>query len=203
MNEEIDKQGKLFEDDTILVKAFQSGDKKAFDRLVLGHMNRIFNLCYRFLGNREEANDSAQETFIKAYRSLNEFELRSSFSTWIYKIAINTCKNRVKSAEYRNAEKTVSIDENVRSNEGGEHNVEMGNEVLSPANVLDRKETSTRIQSAIDSLPDEQREVVVLRDIEGLSYEEIAEITGNELGTVKSKLARAREKLREKLKGLI
>lgn len=203
MSEGIDKQGRLFEDDTILVKAFQSGDKKAFDKLVLGHMDKIFNLCYRFLGDYEEANDSAQETFIKVYRSLDEFKLQSSFSTWLYKIAVNTCKNRVKSAEYRNAEKTLSIDENARSNEGVEYNVEMGNEALSPANILDKKETSIQIQSAIDSLPDEQKEVVVLRDIEGLSYEEIAEITENELGTVKSKLARAREKLREKLKGLI
>lgn len=203
MSEEIDKQRRLFEDDTILVEAFQSGDKKAFDKLVLGHMNRIFNLCYRFLGNYEEANDSAQETFIKAYRSLDGFKLQSSFSTWLYRIAVNTCKNRLKSVEYRNAEKTVSIDESVRSNEGGEYNVEMGDETMSPTNVLGKKETSDRIQLAIDSLPDEQKEVVVLRDVEGLSYEEIAEITGNELGTVKSKLARAREKLREKLKELI
>lgn len=187
----------------ILIKGFQSGDKEAFDKLVLENMNKVFNLCYRFVGNYEEADDCAQETFIKVYRHLNKFRFQSAFSTWLYRIAVNTCKNHLKSAGYRNSKETVSIDKDIRSNEGETYKFEIKDETLSPANVLERKEKSAQIQSAINSLSGEHKEVVVLRDIEGLSYGKIAEITGNELGTVKSKLARAREKLREKLKGLI
>ncbi|MDD5455234.1 MAG: sigma-70 family RNA polymerase sigma factor [Candidatus Ratteibacteria bacterium] len=203
MNGETDKQGRLFDNDTVLVKAFQAGDKNAFDKLILGYMNKVFNLCYRFLGNYEEANDSAQETFIKVYRSLNKFQSQSSFSTWLYRIAVNTCKNRLKSAEYKSSRETIRIDEPKNLDDGKTYSVEIADQSLSPVAFLDRKESSAIIQSAIDSLSQEHKEVVVLRDIEGLSYEQIASITGDNLGTVKSKLARAREKLARKLKGLI
>lgn len=202
MIEEISKQGRLFEDDKVLIKAFQSGDKKTFDRLLLGHINRVFNLCYRFMSDYEEANDCAQETFIKVYRSLNGFEFQSSFSTWLYRIAVNTCKNRLKSAEYRNRMQTFKIGENKELNNNS-YTGEIADQSLSPVTLLDKKETEALIQSAIDSLPEEQKEIIVLRDIEGFSYEEIADITDNELGTVKSKLSRARGTLKEKLKGLI
>jgi RNA polymerase sigma-70 factor (ECF subfamily) len=187
----------------ILIKGYQSGDKEAFDKLVLENMKKVFNLCYRFVGNYEEANDCAQETFIKVYRSLGKFRFQSAFSTWLYRIAVNTCKNHLKSARYRNLRKTVSINGSMNSNEGETYKIEIEDDTLSPSDVLDRKEKSEQIQSAIDSLSKEHKEVVVLCDVEGLSYEKIAEITGEKLGTIKSKLARAREKLREELKGII
>ncbi len=189
-------------EDTALLKAFQIGEKDAFDKLVLKHKNRVFSLCYRFLGDYEEANDCAQETFVKVYRSLEKFRFDSTFSTWLYRIAVNTCKNRLKSTQYRHSKKMVRLDNPGNQEESG-HSIQIRDKSLSPAAELERKEKHVLIQKAIDSLPEEQKTVIVLRDIEGMSYEEIAEIGGYNLGTVKSKLARAREKLREKLIGVV
>ena len=190
------------QEDTALLKAFQVGEKDAFDKLVLKHKNRVFGLCYRILGDYEEANDCAQETFVKVYRSLERFRFDSTFSTWLYRIAVNTCKNKLKSTQYRRSKKMVRLDNPGNQEEGG-HPVQVRDKSLSPAGELERKEIHVLIQKAIDSLPEEQKTVVVLRDIEGMSYEEIARIGGYNLGTVKSKLARAREKLREKLIGVV
>lgn len=187
--------------DAELIKSFQSGKKAAFDELVLKHKDKVFNLCYWFLGDYQDANDLAQETFLKAYRALKKFRFESEFSTWIYRIAVNTCKNRLKSFQYRIKKKFVHLNntEAAKSNPG----VEIADESSSPEIELGRKEKSRLIQAAINSLAAEKKAVVVLRDIEGLSYEEISSVTGFNLGTVKSKLARARQDLREKLKGEI
>ncbi|MBU0566696.1 sigma-70 family RNA polymerase sigma factor [bacterium] len=182
-------------DDITLIKAFCAGDKAAFDRLVLRHKDKVFNLCYRFLGDYEEANDCAQETFVKAFRSLKRFKQRSAFSTWIYRIAVNTCKNRLASLEYRYHKKMRRLDD--------ESSIRIRDESHSPAARLERKEKEVLIQKAIDSLPKEQKAVIVLRYIQGLSYKEVAEITGHNPGTVKSKLSRAREQLKMKLRGVI
>ncbi|MGD2126907.1 MAG: sigma-70 family RNA polymerase sigma factor [Desulfobacteraceae bacterium] len=186
------------EEDATLVKAFQAGHRAAFDKLVLKHKNRCFNLCYWFLGDYHEANDSAQETFIKLYRSLKRFRFESAFSTWLYRIAINTCKNKLKSSAYRQRAKMVSLD-NPGEQEGGLSAVEIQDASPSPFGELEKKERMTIIKAAIDSLPAEHKEVVTLRDIEGLPYEEIVQVTGLNIGTVKSRLARARLDLRKKL----
>ncbi|MDL1959977.1 MAG: sigma-70 family RNA polymerase sigma factor [Deltaproteobacteria bacterium] len=185
-------------EDSALVKAFQAGEKAAFDRLVLKHKDRLFNLCYWFLGDYQEANDSAQEAFIRAYRSLNKFRSESTFSTWLYRIAVNTCKNRLKSLEYRLRKKMVWLDGPGKS-EGSNPPTDIEDESHSPVIELERKERMALIRKAVDSLPSEQKTVVVLRDIDGLSYEEIASIAGLNLGTVKSRLARARLGLRKRL----
>jgi RNA polymerase sigma-70 factor (ECF subfamily) len=173
-----------------------------FDELVLKHKDKVYNLCYRFMGDYGEADDCAQETFVKVYRSLKGFRSESSVSTWIYRIAVNTCKNRLKSAQYRGSRNMIRLDE-PKETEDGERAVEVAGRSLSPSGELDRKEKGELIQDAINSLPADQKSVVVLRDVEGLPYEEISEVTGYNLGTVKSKLARARQELREKLKGLV
>ena len=173
-----------------------------FDELVLEHKDKVFNLCYRFMGDHGEADDCAQETFVKVYRSLKDFRRESSIATWIYRIAVNTCKNRLSSAQYRRSKYMVRLDE-PKDTKDGKQPVEIGGGSLSPSAELDRKEKGETIQKAINSLPDDQKSVIVLRDIEGLSYEEVSEVMGYNLGTVKSKLARARQGLREKLKGLV
>jgi RNA polymerase sigma-70 factor (ECF subfamily) len=191
--------------DADLVSSFQSGNTRAFDRLVLRHKDRIFNLCYRLLGDHQEAYDTAQEIFIKVYKNLKSFRGESSFFTWLYLIAVNTCKNRLKSLEYRYRSKKVSL-QNPFGSEGREDEdkeAEIEDESESPLLLLEKKERMELIQGAIDSLPAEQKMVVVLRDIEGLSYDEIIKITGHRLGTVKSKLSRARLFLREKMRGII
>lgn len=185
-----------------MVRAFQAGNKDAFDDLVLKHQHRVFNLCYRFLGDYQEANDLAQDTFVKVYQSLKRFRLESTFSTWLYRIAVNTSKNRLKSLAYKFKKKTVSLSSPERS-ENPAPAIEIPDETQSPMMELERKERLTFIQKAIDTLPAEQKTIVVLSDIEGLSYDEIATVTGHKLGTVKSKLARARLDLRKKLRRVI
>ncbi len=192
----------LLEEDISLVKAFCDGQDEAFDKLVLKYKDKVFNLCYRFCANYQDADDCAQETFIKVYRSLTKFRQESSFSTWLYRIAVNTCKNKLSSAKYKQAKIAVRLDEPVRTEEGSVAR-EIKDCSPNPKCEIESKEKGALIQEAIDALSADQKTVVVLRDIEGFSYEEIARVTGYALGTVKSKLARARDQLREKLKGLI
>ena len=202
MNEDIKKPVGKPAQDAALIRAFHEGDKAAFDKLVLNHKDRLFNLCYRLLGDYEEANDSAQETFIKVYRGLKTFRFESAFSTWLYRIAVNTCKNKLKSSTFRRKSKMVPLDNPVIANRS-QPSREIQDESLSPAIALEKKERMRAIQKAIDALPPEQKQVVTLRDIEGFSYEEVAEITGFNLGTVKSRIARARQDLRKKLRSVI
>jgi RNA polymerase sigma-70 factor (ECF subfamily) len=202
MSKERDRAEGLRKEDVVLVKDFQAGNRASFDELVLRHKDRVFNVCYKFLGDYQDANDSAQETFVKVYRSLRRFRFEATFSTWLYRIAVNTCKNKLTSSEHRYRKKMVRLD-NPGEAEGTAHVIEIRDENQSPLIELERKERLSLIQKAIESLPIEQKTVVVLSDIEGVSYEDIAHITGERLGTVKSRLARARLELREKLRGVI
>jgi RNA polymerase sigma-70 factor (ECF subfamily) len=202
MGEAFQKPGAPSEEDASLIKSFQAGRKAAFDELVLKHQSRIFNLCYWYLGDEQEANDSAQETFVKAYRSLRSFRFESALSTWLYRIAVNTCKNKLKSSSYRHRAKAVPIG-NPGERGDGSAVLDIQDAKPSPLKVLEKKERIRLIKAAIDSLALEHKEVVSLRDIQGLAYEDIAQITGLNLGTVKSRLARARLELREKLRDVI
>jgi RNA polymerase sigma-70 factor (ECF subfamily) len=186
--------------DSALIESFLAGDERAFDLLVNRYKHRVFNICFRMLGDYEEANDCAQETFIKVFRALKGFRFESSFSTWLYRIAVNTCKNKLSSLKYRFNRMMVRLDKPTRNgNAGG--GIEIQSKGTNPHNAVERRERELLIQRAMDSLPKEQKMVVVLRDVEGLSYEEVERATGLARGTVKSKLSRAREKLREKLIG--
>jgi len=202
MKEKINKSGGFSKEDAALIRAFQAGNRSAFDQLVVKHKDKLFNLCFWVLGDYHDANDSAQETFIKVFRSLKGFRFESAFSTWLYRIAINTCKNKLKSLEYRKRKKMVRLE---NSGPSGETNpsLEIRDETQSPLSRLESKEKLMLISEAMNSLPSGQKTVMTLRDIEGLSYEEIAQITGFNLGTVKSRLARARLDLRKKLRSVI
>ena len=186
--------------DAELIKAFQAGEKAAFDKLVLNHKDKVYNLCYWFIGDYQEANDLAQDVFFKAFKALKNFRFESAFSTWIYRITVNTCKNRLKSLQYRLKKKFIHLNHTEAESNPG---VQIADESSSPDIELGKKEKMTLIKSAINSLPPNKKTVVVLRDIEGLSYEKISSVTQLNLGTVKSKLARARQDLREMLKGEI
>lgn len=202
MNNRIKKPGGSSCPDTVLIRAVQAGDMAAFDELVLKYKDRLFNLVYWFLGDYQDANDCAQETFIKVFKSIKKFRFESAFSTWLYRIAINTCKNKIKSSAYRWKKKTVSL-ETSNSSKNGNPFSEIVNGSPTPVVALEKKERMMRIQKAINSLPEEQNKVVVLRDIQGLSYQDISDITGLNLGTVKSRLARGRLALKSRLKGRI
>jgi RNA polymerase sigma-70 factor (ECF subfamily) len=152
------------------------------------------------LGDYHEASDCAQETFIKVFKSIKTFRFESAFSTWLYRIAVNTCKNRIKSSAYKWKKKTVSL-ETSNGPKNGNPYPEIVNGSPTPVMALEKKERMMRLHKAINSLPEEQSQVVVLRDIQGLSYQEISDITGLNLGTVKSRLARGRLDLKNQLKG--
>jgi RNA polymerase sigma-70 factor, ECF subfamily len=186
--------------DEALIREFLAGTIKAFDRLVIKHQSMVLNLCFRIIGDYDEANDCAQETFIKVYNNLETFRFQSSFTTWLYRIAINTCRNRLASAGSRMRKKTVRIDN--PSDLDGE-TMDINDCSFNPVAVFEKKEESRLIHDAIRSLPDNLGVLVVLRDLEGKSYEEIAEVTGVNLGTVKSRLARARHILREALREVL
>jgi RNA polymerase sigma-70 factor, ECF subfamily len=203
MNNESDNiKGRDETDDHSLIRAFQSGDKSVFDTIVLRHKDRVFNLCFRFLGNYHEAEDTAQDVFVKAYSSLKSFRFESSFFTWLYRIAVNTCKNKIKSREYRYKKMNAGMD-NPEESMGIQWAERLDDPASNPVSDLEKKEMMKALQRAIDSLPPDQKSVVILRDIQGLSYEEIADITGFKLGTLKSRLSRARNALKEELGGIL
>ena len=185
-----------------LAKDFLVGNRRAFDRLVLLHQEMVFSLCFRLTGNYDDADDCAQEVFIKVHRHLGGFRFESSFRTWLYRVTVNTCRNRIDSLEYRMRRKKVRIDADP-GDDGRRAPVEIPDGREGALDALRRKEIGGIIQKALDLLPAGQKTVVVLRDIEGRSYGEIVQVTGLNEGTVKSKLSRARLKLRESLRGKI
>lgn len=185
-----------------LITSAAKGDREAFEALVRSRMHRVFNMCYRLMGDHEDAGDCAQETFLKAFRSLKDFRGESSFSTWLFSIAVNTCRSRLQSATYRGSQRNVSLaaDASTPADPGAVDPIDPAPSVL---DQMERHELEVLIQQAINALPPEARTVIVLRDIEGFSYEEIARVTGLAVGTVKSRIARGRMQLREKLKGVL
>jgi len=198
MDKDIKKPEGSPDPDAAFVRAVQGGDMAAFDQLVIKHKDKLFNMVYWLLGDYQEANDCAQEIFIKVFKAIKRFRFESLFSTWLNRIAINTCKNRLKSSASWWKKRTVSL-ENPESSKQDNCSYEIQNGSPSPENRLETKERIMLIQKAVNALPQEQNRVVVLRDIQGLSYQEIADITGLNPGTIKSRLARARMELRNKL----
>ncbi len=179
-------------DDASLIDLFLNGDRRAFDALVVRYQDMVFNLCYNITGDYDEANDSAQDVFISVYKNLGKFEKRSAFSTWLYRIAVNTCRSRLSSAYKK---RTVSIGDNEGFIQAGSGS--------NPADIFERGESERAVRDGIARLPEEERILIILRDIEGRSYEEIAGITDLKEGTVKSRISRGRHRLREYLKGVI
>jgi RNA polymerase sigma-70 factor (ECF subfamily) len=194
--EEEEKPGK--DADAELIRDFLKGGQSSFNRLVLKYQNKVFNLCYRMLGDRNEAEDVAQEVFMTLFRSVQHFRGDSLFSTWVFRITVNHCKNRLKYLSRRNYYKTQSLDHPFQTEEG-EVRPDTEDEGQSPEETLLSNEVQEAVQLKINELDSEHRTAIVLRDIQGLSYQEIAEILGLKEGTVKSRIHRARLELKEKL----
>ncbi|MEW5909636.1 MAG: sigma-70 family RNA polymerase sigma factor [Thermodesulfobacteriota bacterium] len=199
MDEPVIQSNHAADPDKALVKSFQQGNQSSFERLVHIHKRRIFNICYRFLGDFSEANDIAQETFIRAFRSIHQFRFEAAFSTWLCRIAVNTCKNRLNSKSYRQEKRLIRFRETPDSKLPDTMS-EIADPNPLPLSRLVEKEKEILIEKAIAALPPDQKTTVVLRDIEGMSYDEIAGVTGTNIGTVKSRLARGRESLKHILK---
>lgn len=168
-----------------------SGDTEAFEALVLEHQNKVYSLALRMVGNEEDARDMAQEAFIRAFSSLTGFRGDSKFSVWLYRLTSNICIDFLRSrAKKRTVSMTWTDDE---GDDAGE--LEIPDERFSPEEQFDRRSIRESVQRGLDSLSPQYREILVLREINGLSYEEIGRVLGIEEGTVKSRIFRARKKL--------
>lgn len=194
-----EKKQAVVDEDEKLVESCRKGDTDAFGVLVERHQKRMLNIAYRMVGDYEAACDVVQESFISAYKAIRKFRGEASFSTWLYRIVINTSRNRRKQMRTRRQWEGRSLDDPIETEEGLLKNDPPSPEA-SPLDRMERKEVQARVQACIDSLDPEFKEVLVLRDIQGFSYDEIRDILRVPDGTVKSRLFRARDGLKDCLK---
>jgi len=180
-----------------LVERVKRGDKRAFDVLVLKYQHKIVGLVSRYLRDQDEILDVTQEAFIKAYRALPRFRGDSAFYTWLYRIAINTAKNHLVSKSRRPPDTDVDIDQGEFQNDSA-----VLRDIENPENSLATEQLEAVVYKAIDDLPEELKVAVTLREFEGLSYEEIAEVMQCPVGTVRSRIFRAREAIEKKIAGI-
>ena len=185
--------------DQLLVERVQRGDKQAFGLLVSKYQRKLGRLLSRLIRDPAEVEDVAQETFIKAYRALPSFRGDSAFYTWLYRIGINTAKNYLVSQGRRAPTSTDFDSEEAETFEEGDQL----RDINTPERLLMTKQIGDTVNVAMEALPEELRTAIVLREIEGLSYEEIASIMECPIGTVRSRIFRAREAISEKLKPLL
>ena len=178
------------EEELRLVRRVQSGEADAFEELVRAHEKTVYNLALRMVGNPQDAEDMAQEAFLKAYRSLPEFRGESKFSVWLYRIVSNVCLDHLCRQGRRPASSLTTEDE-----DGEEQQWDVPDESQSPERLLEQKLTREAVQRGLETLPADQRQILLLREIRGMSYEEIGQTLDLEPGTVKSHIFRARKKL--------
>lgn len=181
--------------DKLLVARVQKGDKRAFDLLVMKYQYKVHAIVSRYIKDFDEVNDVVQEALIKAYRALAKFRGESAFYTWLYRIAVNTAKNYLVAKNRRPPASDVDAEE-ADFYEGSERL----RDIDSPENLLYRDELEIAVDQAIKNLPEDLRTAVTLREFEGLSYEEIAEVMDCPVGTVRSRIFRAREAIDEKIR---
>jgi RNA polymerase sigma-70 factor (ECF subfamily) len=182
-------------DELRLVERLKRRDEAAFNQFVLLYQQRVFSLLARMVGNREEARDVAQDVFLTVFKNIDSFRGDSKLSTWLYRVAVNHCKNRIKYLDRRSVKKHDEIDDAREGavSDGGA----VGGRPARPDEAAQGNELEAVVRRALSSLEAEHRELIVLRDLEGLAYEEIVTITGLPDGTVKSRLHRARAALKD------
>jgi RNA polymerase sigma-70 factor, ECF subfamily len=186
-----------------IVAQARSGDRQAFNRLVLHYQDIIVNLCVNLTGNRCDGEDVAQDTFIKAFEQINSFRGDAQFSTWIHTIAVNLCRNKQRSFWQKLFRRSVSIGLPLFDDDDTSDTVDVVDSSMHPNQQLEHKELQTQIKRSLLKLPVRFRELIVLREIRQLSYSEIAVILGVPEGTVKSGIARARLALQAEFKGVV
>jgi len=172
-------------DETELILKFKKGDKFAFRQLVEKYQNSVINACYRFLRNKEEAEEVAQEVFLKVYLSLNTYQPKTKFSTWLFKIVVNSCLNKLRDKKKFSASQ---LDEDFPAPSEDQ-----------PDKSLEQEELRMLVRNAVDSLPENQRAVILLNQYENFSYQDMAKILDCSVSAIESRLFRAKESLRTKL----
>jgi RNA polymerase sigma-70 factor (ECF subfamily) len=187
--------------DRVLVRRMKAGDERAFEELVRLYQNRIFGLMLRMIGNRQEAEDLAQEVFMTVHRAIASYRGDGRFYTWLYRIASNTCKNRIKYLRGRNFHRSVPVEDapDAQGPSAGP-SVALQSQIAGPEAMAEGTRLQTAIQRELALLEPEHRLLIILRDVQGLSYQEILQTTGLQEGTLKSRLHRARVALKDRLK---
>ena len=191
----------IVSDDRELIARFVGdGDQSAFDQLVGKYSSRAYQIAYGILNNREDAEEVAQDVFLRIFRALPKFRGDSEFSTWMYRIVINLSRNKLRWNKIRGAGFSLSLDAPVENTKGdGELTIELPDERMTPDQESLYNELKEKTSKAMNQLQDSYREAVTLRNVQGLSYEEIADILGCKVGTIKSRIARGREEIRNSL----
>ncbi|MDE0325637.1 MAG: sigma-70 family RNA polymerase sigma factor [Candidatus Poribacteria bacterium] len=195
--------------DDELMERYQKGDESAFTLLVRRHQQPLVNFIARFINDRNSAEDLAQETFIRIFKAAHRYKPgRAHFKTWMYHIAKNLCKNELRNRERRDKYRVDNVIDSGSDSKGDSEEIDLiantpANQAFQPEVALERKELRNAIQKAIAELPEQYRLPLVLRDLQGLSYEEISEVLELQSGTTKSRINRARLMLKDKLKPFI
>jgi RNA polymerase sigma-70 factor (ECF subfamily) len=185
--------------DRLLVERFKNGDETAFSEMMDRYWGRIYGLVNQMLRNQQDAEEVTQDAFIRAHRGLVNFRGDSAFSTWLYQIATNLARNRYWYWFRRKRDKTISFDQPIGDEDGGTLAEIFPAEIESPDDIAVTQEFTDRISESMTRLGDKHREILVLRNVQDHSYEEIAQILSISVGTVKSRIARAREALRKEM----
>jgi len=193
---------KTSDEDHEFVSLSKKGDIDAFEILVRKHQKKMFNIAYRMIGSYDEACEIVQDTFVSAYKNLNRFKGKARFSTWLYTIVINLSKNRLRQLRTQRYREYLSIDDPVQTN-NGEMQRELSSNEPSVLERLERRDIQGEVQKCISDLDPEFREVLVLRDIHGFSCDEISGMLAIPEGTVKSRLFRARDAIKDCLKKVL
>ena len=180
--------------DDELVRRVQAGNNEAFEELVRRYERKVYNITYRLMGNEQDASEALQDAFLRAYRFINRFQFKSSFFTWLYRIATNVSLSKLRK---RDKVDMVSIDEPL--NEAGDLPFEIPDHRFGPEQLMKQRELRQALQDAVDKLPADYKSVVVLRDLEGLSNEEVSKVLSLSVAAVKSRLHRGRLVLRDQL----
>jgi RNA polymerase sigma-70 factor, ECF subfamily len=190
------------DEDHEIVLLCKKGDLNAFESLVIKYQKKMFNIAYRMAGNYEDACEIVQDAFLSAYRNIKNFEGKARFSTWLYTIVINLSKNRMKQMQTQLSREHVSFDDPIPTKDG-EVNADPVSDNPSALEELEKKEIQQKVNDCIKTLDSEFREVLVLRDIQGFSYKEISDMLKTAEGTVKSRLFRARDAMKNCLKKVL
>lgn len=189
--------------DRRLVRRLKQGDERAFRDLVVTYQDRIFGLLYRMLGDRQEAEDLAQDVFITVHRAIGNYRGEGRFYTWLYRIASNTCKNRIKYLKGRGFHRRAELDDGAQPADDAGPAISLQSRVPGPEAVIEGNRLEHAIQRELAGLEADHRLLIILRDVQGLTYQDIMNITGLAEGTLKSRLHRARVSLRAKIQPLL
>ena len=188
--------------DSELVRLFQEGDRSAFDALVDKYSGKAFQIAYGVLGSRQDAEEVAQDAFIRIHRALPSFRGDAEFTTWMYRITVNLARNKYRWNKSRGTQKNISIDAPVETGNGDSEGMtlDVADPEMPPDERVAMDEMEKNLSAELERLPALYRETLVMRNLENMNYEQIANLLGCKLGTIKSRIARAREELRRRLK---